>query len=186
MRGRLGLGMSEHHQHEIVRDEFTLRLDRQPDGNALVYVEPHSRNTASHIAVRVFYWARVETPGSAQARMALLSRQGYEQLRHIPPGVALVINFFYPLPFDQIAMVTIDLLNLEQKYDRVRIGIDWAGCPEVQRDPEVMSGAWCVRGTRVTVDAILENNPDCSLEDLAYMFELDPGIIQRVLDYAGQ
>ena len=35
--------------------------------------------------------------------------------------------------------------------------IDWARCPHVERDPEIMSGAWCFEGTRLPVSALFTN-----------------------------
>lgn len=38
--------------------------------------------------------------------------------------------------------------------------IDWSSCPEVERDPERVSGAWVFRGTRIPVAALFENLED--------------------------
>ena len=38
--------------------------------------------------------------------------------------------------------------------------VDWSRCPDVERSPERVSGAWVVRGTRVPADAIVENAED--------------------------
>ena len=35
--------------------------------------------------------------------------------------------------------------------------IDWRECPHVQRDPEIMSGAWCFEGTRLPVSTLFCN-----------------------------
>ena len=35
--------------------------------------------------------------------------------------------------------------------------IDWRECPHIERDPEIMSGAWCFEGTRVPVSALFSN-----------------------------
>lgn len=37
---------------------------------------------------------------------------------------------------------------------------DWSACPNVERDPERVSGAWVFRGTRVPVTALFENLED--------------------------
>lgn len=34
--------------------------------------------------------------------------------------------------------------------------LDWTTCPEVERIPGKVSGAWLFRGTRVTVSALFE------------------------------
>lgn len=63
---------------------------------------------------------------------------------------------------------------------------DWSECPEVERSPARVSGAWVFRGSRVPVKALFEN-----LEDGATVDEfLDwfPGVkrvqIEAVLDFA--
>jgi len=38
--------------------------------------------------------------------------------------------------------------------------IHWATCPAVERDPELVSGAWVFRGTRVPIAALFENLED--------------------------
>ncbi len=38
--------------------------------------------------------------------------------------------------------------------------MDWSACPDVERKPGVVSGAFVVRGTRVQADAILSNAED--------------------------
>ena len=35
--------------------------------------------------------------------------------------------------------------------------IDWRHCPHVERDPEIMSGAWCFEGTRLPVSTLFTN-----------------------------
>src|SRR2546430_14139965 len=35
--------------------------------------------------------------------------------------------------------------------------LDWTQCPAVERSPEIVSGAWVFRGTRVPVRALFEN-----------------------------
>ena len=38
--------------------------------------------------------------------------------------------------------------------------LDWNQCTEVERHPDVVSGAWVFKGTRVPVKALLENLQD--------------------------
>lgn len=38
--------------------------------------------------------------------------------------------------------------------------IDWSTCPSVELNPELVSGAWVFRGTRVPVVALFENLED--------------------------
>ena len=35
--------------------------------------------------------------------------------------------------------------------------IDWSTCPEVERSPDTLSGAWRFKNTRVPVKALFEN-----------------------------
>jgi uncharacterized protein (DUF433 family) len=35
--------------------------------------------------------------------------------------------------------------------------IDWSQCPQVERNPAKVSGAWLFKGTRVPVKALFEN-----------------------------
>ena len=35
--------------------------------------------------------------------------------------------------------------------------MDWSRCPDAESRPSYVSGAWCVKGTRVQADAIVEN-----------------------------
>ena len=47
--------------------------------------------------------------------------------------------------------------------------IDWSACPAAVSTPDVLSGAWRVRGTRIPVEALLVNAHH-SAEGLAEMF----------------
>jgi len=38
--------------------------------------------------------------------------------------------------------------------------IDWSDCPDVERIPGKVSGAWLVKGTRIPVQAVLDNAED--------------------------
>ena len=66
--------------------------------------------------------------------------------------------------------------------------IDWSRCPDVDRDPDRCSGAWCVKGTRVLVQGIIDNAEDCSPEEIAR--EIYEGItveqVRRILRFAYQ
>ena len=64
--------------------------------------------------------------------------------------------------------------------------LDWSACPAVERSPEVVSGAWVFRGTRVPVKALFENLEDgARLEDFLAWF---PGVrreqVEAVLRHA--
>ena len=38
--------------------------------------------------------------------------------------------------------------------------MDWSKCPDVERVPGKVSGAWVMKGTRVPVQAVLDNAKD--------------------------
>ena len=38
--------------------------------------------------------------------------------------------------------------------------IDWRECPQVQRNPKIMSGAWCFAGTRLPLSVLFGNLAD--------------------------
>lgn len=38
--------------------------------------------------------------------------------------------------------------------------MDWSKCPDVERKPDVLSGDWVVKGTRVPADAVVDNADD--------------------------
>ena len=52
--------------------------------------------------------------------------------------------------------------------------MDWSRCPVIESDPEKVGGAWCFKGTRVTVQAILDNLQDRSLDEVAAGFHYIP------------
>lgn len=66
--------------------------------------------------------------------------------------------------------------------------IDWSSCPEVERDPAKVSGAWLFRRTRIPVSALFENLEDGA--DITQFVEWFPGVtIQQaraVLDHAAR
>jgi uncharacterized protein (DUF433 family) len=37
---------------------------------------------------------------------------------------------------------------------------DWSNCPDVESNPEIVSGAYVVRGTRIPADAVIDNAED--------------------------
>ena len=48
--------------------------------------------------------------------------------------------------------------NSQQEPEQDDLGqIDWGQCPRIERDPEIMSGAWCFEGTRVPISALFMN-----------------------------
>jgi uncharacterized protein (DUF433 family) len=64
--------------------------------------------------------------------------------------------------------------------------LDWTDCPEVERHPEKVSGAWVFRGTRVPVSALFTNlEGGATLEEFLDWF---PGVTREqavsVLEHA--
>ena len=52
--------------------------------------------------------------------------------------------------------------------------IDWSSCPSLELNPDLLSGAWVFRGTRVPVVALFENLEDgVSINEF---IELFPGV----------
>lgn len=52
--------------------------------------------------------------------------------------------------------------------------IDWSTCTAVERDPELLHGAWVFRGTRVPVAALFENlEDDIPIDQFVALF---PGV----------
>jgi uncharacterized protein (DUF433 family) len=45
--------------------------------------------------------------------------------------------------------------------------IDWTTCPDVERIPGKVSGAWLVVGTRIPAQAVLDNADDFTPEEMA-------------------
>jgi len=63
--------------------------------------------------------------------------------------------------------------------------IDWSGCLLVQVKPEVQSGAPVLRGTRLPVDAIVDNfDYGVSAVEIAEQFEIPLERVEAVLTYA--
>jgi uncharacterized protein (DUF433 family) len=66
--------------------------------------------------------------------------------------------------------------------------IDWSSCPDVECDPDRVSGVWVFRGTRVPVAALFENlEEDASLHQFIEWF---PGVTlsqaRNVLEHAAR
>lgn len=64
--------------------------------------------------------------------------------------------------------------------------IDWSQCPEVERNPAKVSGAWLFKGTRVPVKALFENLEGGATVD--EFLEWFPGVerlqVDAVLEHA--
>ena len=63
--------------------------------------------------------------------------------------------------------------------------IDWSACALVEVKPGVHSGAPVLRGTRMPVNAIVDNfEYGLSIAEIAEQFEIPPDRIQAILTYA--
>ena len=63
--------------------------------------------------------------------------------------------------------------------------MDWTNCPDVERTPGKCSGAWCVKGTRVMVECILDNADDFTADEIAReIYDLPVDVVRRILDFA--
>jgi uncharacterized protein (DUF433 family) len=64
--------------------------------------------------------------------------------------------------------------------------IDWTNCPDVERTPGKCSGAWCVKGTRLMVQGIIDNARDgCTAEQIAReIYDLPVDVVRRILRHA--
>jgi uncharacterized protein (DUF433 family) len=63
--------------------------------------------------------------------------------------------------------------------------IDWSECPLVEVKPEVHSGAPVLRGTRLPVNAIVDNfDYGVSAAEIAEQFEVSMDFVETILAYA--
>jgi uncharacterized protein (DUF433 family) len=66
--------------------------------------------------------------------------------------------------------------------------LEWSDCTAVERRPEVQSGAWVFRGTRVPVSSLFQNLEDgARVDDYLAWF---PGVtreqVEQVLEFAAR
>jgi len=67
--------------------------------------------------------------------------------------------------------------------------LDWGKCPDAERTPGKMSGAWCLKGTRIRCEDIITQSYGCSPEEIAgpdIYPELDVALVRRILDFAAK
>jgi uncharacterized protein (DUF433 family) len=65
--------------------------------------------------------------------------------------------------------------------------MDWSRCPDVERTPGKVWGAWCVKGTRLPVQAIIDiADAECTAEEIATeIYEGVPvEVVKRILQFA--
>jgi uncharacterized protein (DUF433 family) len=62
--------------------------------------------------------------------------------------------------------------------------IDWSECPLVEMKPGVQGGAPVLRGTRMPVNAIVDNfDYGVSATEIAELFEIPPERVEAILTY---
>lgn len=66
--------------------------------------------------------------------------------------------------------------------------LDWSQCNVVESDPDRMSGAWVLKGTRMPVSAIFENIAvGASIDDIMEWFDgLDREQVRAVVEFAAR
>jgi uncharacterized protein (DUF433 family) len=63
--------------------------------------------------------------------------------------------------------------------------IDWSECPLVEETPGAQSGAPVLRGTRMPVNAIIDNfDYGLSVAEIAEQFQVQPDCVKAILTYA--
>jgi uncharacterized protein (DUF433 family) len=62
--------------------------------------------------------------------------------------------------------------------------IDWSRCPDAESVPDRCGGAWIAKDSRVMVEGILDNAEDCTVAEIADMFELPVDTVRRILAFA--
>jgi len=69
--------------------------------------------------------------------------------------------------------------------DAQNITVDWSDCPIVEVNPNKVSGAPILKGTRVQADSIVQNYEGGeSVEDIVYNFRVSPEAVRELLAYA--
>jgi uncharacterized protein (DUF433 family) len=77
------------------------------------------------------------------------------------------------------------MMVLENSQMPTKEKIDWFHCPLVESKAGVLSGAPVLRGTRMPVEAILDNfDYGVSVAEIAEQFEIPPDRIEAILTYA--
>jgi uncharacterized protein (DUF433 family) len=66
--------------------------------------------------------------------------------------------------------------------------LDWSQCPAVKSIPGKVSGAWVLKGTRMPVSAIFENQEaGASIDDIMEWFDgLDREQVKAVIKFAAR
>ena len=63
--------------------------------------------------------------------------------------------------------------------------IDWSQCSLVEINSQIQSGAPVLRGTRMPVEAIVDNfDYDVSVAEISQQFEVPQDLVEAILAYA--
>jgi uncharacterized protein (DUF433 family) len=67
-------------------------------------------------------------------------------------------------------------------------GLDWSECPAVESIPGKVSGAWVLKGTRMSVSSIFENlEAGASIDDIMEWYDgLDRDHVRAVIEFAAR
>ncbi len=72
----------------------------------------------------------------------------------------------------------------KKKSDPVKPKLDWSNCPLIESDPNVVSGAWVFKNTRVQVALVFMDLADnFSVDELASSRGLERKQVTDLLDY---
>lgn len=64
--------------------------------------------------------------------------------------------------------------------------LDWSQCPAVESHPEVVSGAWVLRHTRLPVATVIENSAELPIEEVMAQFDVTRDQIAAVLAFVAE
>jgi uncharacterized protein (DUF433 family) len=64
--------------------------------------------------------------------------------------------------------------------------LDWSQCDAVESHPDIVSGAWVFRNTRLPVATVIENLEDLSIEEVMEQFDVTRAQITAVLDFVAK
>jgi uncharacterized protein (DUF433 family) len=64
--------------------------------------------------------------------------------------------------------------------------LDWSQCDAVESHPDIVSGAWVFRQTRLPVVTVIENLADLSIEEVMEQFDVTREQITAVLDFVAK
>jgi uncharacterized protein (DUF433 family) len=68
---------------------------------------------------------------------------------------------------------------------KIKLRLDWSECPLVEINPRVQSGAPVLRGTRMPVEAIVDNfDYGVAVTEIARQFEIPRESVEAILAYA--